>query len=76
VTFKRKEKWSEKWSEHSKREQEILKLITSNPHISRADISEMIEINPSAIQKQIEKLKEKGIIRRIGPNKGGYWEII
>jgi len=25
---------------------------------------------------EYKKLKEKGIIKRIGPAKGGYWEII
>ena len=70
------EKWSEKWSRLSKREQQIIILILSDPKMSRAELSDKIGINPSAIQKHIAKLKRKGIIKRIGPAKGGYWKII
>jgi ATP-dependent DNA helicase RecG len=28
------------------------------------------------VEYNIEKLKKKGIIKRIGPDKGGYWEIV
>jgi predicted HTH transcriptional regulator len=28
------------------------------------------------ISREIEKLKELGYIRRVGPDKGGHWEII
>jgi len=33
-------------------------------------------ISTRAIEKQLDKLKQKGIIRRVGPDKGGHWEII
>ena len=28
------------------------------------------------IKYNIRKLREKGIIKRIGPDKGGHWEVI
>ena len=28
------------------------------------------------VQVHLRKLQEKGIIRRVGPDKGGHWEII
>jgi len=36
------------------------------------------ELNMSlaGVEKNIRQLKELGIIKRIGPNKGGYWEIL
>jgi predicted HTH transcriptional regulator len=34
-----------------------------------------MEINTSAIQKHIDKLKEKGIIKREGADRGGKWII-
>jgi ATP-dependent DNA helicase RecG len=70
------EKWSEKWSELSLRELQIIVLMLENPKISRTEISKKIDINSSAIQKQMKKLKEKQILKRIGPDKGGHWEII
>ncbi|MFQ5531082.1 MAG: winged helix-turn-helix transcriptional regulator [Candidatus Nanoarchaeia archaeon] len=46
----------EKWSKLSDRQKEILKLLKENPKISRAKLSELLDINPSAVQKHLEKL--------------------
>ncbi len=78
-------KWSEKvvrksgqkkWSELSQRQVQILQIIEKNPKITRKMLSEEVGINPSVIQKHINKLKQKGLLKRIGPAKGGYWEIV
>jgi len=72
------ERWSKKWSEIglSERQIEILTLIKQNPRISRKQLSEKLRINPSAIQKHLENLKEKGILKRTGPIRGGRWEVL
>lgn len=70
------ERWSEKWSEPNANQRKILSLMVDNPAISRRELSKKLNINQSAIQKHIEKLKKKGLLRRVGPAKGGYWEII
>ncbi|MFW6014774.1 MAG: RNA-binding domain-containing protein [Candidatus Nanoarchaeia archaeon] len=70
------EKWSEKWSEINARQKEIVGLIMENPKISRKELSNLIGINPSATQKHLQQLKEKGLIRRVGPAKGGYWKVM
>ena len=57
-----------KWSE-------ILELIKENPKITRGELSDKLGINPSAIQKHIQKLKTDGIIERIGGDKVGYWKV-
>jgi len=36
----------------------------------------MIKISTTAVDNNISKLKEKGILERIGPAKGGHWEVI
>jgi ATP-dependent DNA helicase RecG len=46
------------------------------PGITRRELSEALKINQSAIQKHIDKLKKEGIIRRVGPAKGGRWEVV
>ena len=33
-------------------------------------------VSRSAIQKHIERLKDAQRLRRIGPDKGGHWEVI
>ncbi|MBC2697243.1 MAG: winged helix-turn-helix transcriptional regulator [ANME-2 cluster archaeon] len=54
----------------------ILDLIKNNPSISKKEMSETIGIRPSFIDKNITTLKEKGYLKRLGPAKGGHWEII
>ena len=55
---------------------EVLRLIKENPQITRKVLSETIGIASSAIQKHINRLKAEGIIRRVGGDYGGYWEVI
>ena len=39
-------------------------------------MSKDLGINRSAIQKHLANLKSAGRLRRIGPDKGGHWEVI
>ena len=39
-------------------------------------MADSIGISRRAIAKTIAKLQAEGILRRIGPDKGGHWEII
>lgn len=59
-----------------KSSQIILELITKNPQITLSELADKLNMTRRGIDKNIKKLKEQGIIRRIGPDKGGYWEII
>ena len=54
----------------------ILKLIKENPYISKKELSKTIGISTTAIDKNITRLKKKGLLKRIGPDKGGYWEVV
>ncbi|MFC1546389.1 ATP-binding protein [bacterium] len=85
IEGKEEERWSEKvvrkggqkrWSELTDRQQEIIGIISNNPKISRAKLSLILKINESALQKHIEKLKEKKVLKRVGPAKGGHWKIL
>jgi len=57
-------------------EQNILNAIADNPNITILGLSEAIGLSISGIRKNLSKLKEKGILRRVGSDKSGYWEII
>ena len=61
--------------ELSIREKEIIQIISENSRITQNEISEKIGIAPQNIRKYITKLKQKGLLLRIGPDKGGYWEV-
>ena len=54
--------------------QRIIELIKNNPNIT-TEMAEELKITRSAIAKQIAKLKKGGIIKRIGADKGGHWEL-
>jgi len=54
---------------------DIFMLIRDNNSISISDISEKLDISKSAIQKHIENLKSKGLIERVGADRGGYWKV-
>ena len=47
-----------------------------NPTVTIADLAQSVGVTDRAVKKQIEKLKALGRIRRIGPDKGGHWEVI
>ena len=54
----------------------VLILVTQKPGISKREMAEKIGISTTAVDKNIEALKTKGWLRRIGPDKGGHWEVI
>jgi len=56
------------------REQNIIKLTKENNTIS-VELAEKLFVTPRTIIRDIEKLKQLGILKRIGPAKGGHWEI-
>ncbi len=57
-------------------QKKILTLVRENPYVSKREMSESIGISTTAIDKNITSLKKKGLLKRIGPAKGGYWEIV
>jgi ATP-dependent DNA helicase RecG len=54
----------------------MLQQIKEKPTISRKELSVELKINESAVQKHLENLKKKGLLRRIGADRGGYWEMV
>ena len=54
----------------------VLSLMKQNNKITAAKISEQLNVSLSTAKRKIRKLKEKGIIERIGSDKTGYWKIL
>jgi len=59
-----------------KSSEKIIALVRKNPKLSAREIAGKIGISPRAVEKQIAALKEAGRLRRVGPAKGGHWEVI
>ncbi|MCD4735630.1 MAG: putative DNA binding domain-containing protein [Bacteroidales bacterium] len=70
---KTSEKTSEKMSE--KTSEKILKLILENNKITILEMTELIGVTQRSIERNIKKLQEDNKLKRIGPDKGGYWNI-
>ena len=57
-------------------EERIIALIQSNPHITQKMLSEAIGLTRPYIGRKLLGLQARNIIRRVGPDKGGYWEAL
>jgi len=62
--------------ELSLNQQKIIDCIKSNHFISAKETAAIIGISLRKAQENFKKLKDKKIIKRIGPDKGGYWEVL
>ncbi len=58
-----------------KSSEKILGILRKQNRISAKEISKKLGISSRAIEKNIMKLKKEGFLKRIGPDKGGYWKI-
>jgi ATP-dependent DNA helicase RecG len=56
-------------------QRKIIGLIKENPYVSKKELSDKVGISTTAIDKNIKQLKKKGLLKRVGPDKGGHWEI-
>ncbi|MEI6425041.1 MAG: winged helix-turn-helix transcriptional regulator, partial [Lentisphaerota bacterium] len=55
----------------------ILEILRKNPHASREEIAQTLgDITADGVKYQLNKMKREKIIQRIGPSKGGYWDVI
>ena len=59
----------------TKSRDKIIALLSENGELSAAALAEKIGISAKAVEKHLANLKADGIIERIGPAKGGYWEV-
>jgi len=53
----------------------ILKLLSETPEMTIPQLAEILEISTRSVEKQIAKLRKNNQLKRIGPAKGGYWQV-
>ena len=56
-------------------QRKIIECINRNNKITTNQLADEVGISQRKIKDNIQKLKEKAILQRIGPAKGGYWKI-
>ena len=59
-----------------KSREKILRIITKNQNVTIAELSEEMGVSIKAVEKHIKNLKNEKILRRVGPDKGGHWEVV
>ena len=53
----------------------IVALLKKNAKITQNEIAKTLGISRQAVQKHLANLKLSGRLQRIGPDKGGHWEV-
>ncbi|MFA6411731.1 MAG: FaeA/PapI family transcriptional regulator [Syntrophales bacterium] len=53
----------------------ILAIIRSDMKATARHMAEMLGLSSRAVEMQLAKLKQDGKLKRVGPKKGGCWEV-
>jgi ATP-dependent DNA helicase RecG len=54
----------------------IMAAMEKDPRITIPKVATAISVSTRTIHNYIRRLKEAGLIRRVGPDKGGHWEVV
>ncbi len=54
----------------------ILYLIKEKPSITSEELAKQLNLTIKGIDWNLRKLKIDGQLKRIGPKKGGHWEVM
>ena len=58
-----------------KRIDKIIEIIKLNKQITTDELAKLFNVTVRTIMRDLNELKGKNIIKRVGSNKAGYWEI-
>ena len=53
----------------------ILAAVRSNPDITIPELAKLAGVSSRTIERNLQKLREQGLLHRIGPAKGGHWKL-
>jgi predicted HTH transcriptional regulator len=54
----------------------ILDLMRGDSQITIPEIAQDIGITERSVERSIQKMQREDLIKRIGPAKGGHWEVV
>ena len=55
--------------------EKIFQVITANLFIKTHEIADQTQLSQRTVDNVILKLKKAGFLKRMGPDKGGHWEV-
>jgi len=53
----------------------ILVAVRSNPDITIPELAKLARVSSRTIERNLQKLQKQGLLLRVGPAKGGHWEL-
>ena len=59
----------------SEKQKKIILMLKENPYCTIKEISDKLDVNHSTVERNIKKLRENGIIERVGARKDGKWIV-
>ncbi|APY10466.1 ArsR family transcriptional regulator [Seonamhaeicola sp. S2-3] len=69
-------KWVDKWVDNlTDNRVNIIKAIHENGKVSKRELEEKVGLSATAIDNNLDALKDLGLIERVGGAKGGHWQI-
>ena len=57
------------------RQKSIIEIMKEQPSVSAEDLAMKVGINIRNVKRNLAKLKQIGIIERVGSDKNGYWKV-
>jgi Fic family protein len=57
-------------------QQKIINALKDNPFVTQKELATIVGITEKSVKSNMKKLQQNNIIRRIGADKNGHWELI
>ena len=60
----------------NERQKKIMSLIRQKENISINELSDICKVGRETIKRDLNKLKDSNLIKRVGSDKAGYWKLV
>ena len=54
----------------------ILDYLRAEPELTRRELAERVGVTPDGVKYHLRELKAAGVLRRVGSDRAGYWEVV
>jgi predicted HTH transcriptional regulator len=58
-----------------KNNEKILNAVLTNPKITQRELATGTGVSMRTVARELKRLRDKGVIQRIGSDRSGYWEV-
>ena len=60
----------------NKTQKKILYLLHENKNATYEEIAKQLDIERTTVWRNIDAMKKKAVLRRVGEDKNGHWEVL